>query len=101
MEAFAYISSIQDVIHKEKQLFRAHLLVHHEAVDDMYTYCEEKKDTSDFIEIGPMKIFADGSLGSQSALLSFPYKSDPSTRGVAIQSLDELKQLVRKARNWA
>ncbi len=90
--------AFQDVIHKEKQLFRAHLLVHHEVVDDMYTYCEEKKDTSDFIEIGPMKIFADGSLGSQSALLSFPYKSDPSTRGVAIQSLGELKQLVRKAR---
>ncbi|MBS4195012.1 amidohydrolase [Lederbergia citri] len=80
--------------------FKAHLLVHHKIVD------EWKKDGYQFmsaignIEFGAMKIFVDGSLGGRTALLSKPYADDPSTQGMAIHSLSELKQLVAKARKY-
>ncbi|WP_110114120.1 amidohydrolase [Bacillus sp. CGMCC 1.16541] len=88
------------VIDGTQKKFRAHLLVHHEVVDDMMKLDEKTKNESPFIELGAVKIFSDGSLGSQSALLSFPYHNDPSTNGVAIHSLDDLKGIVKKAREY-
>ena len=38
----------------------------------------------EWIRIGSMKAFADGSLGSSTALFFEPYASDPSTRGLAM-----------------
>ncbi|WP_281998751.1 amidohydrolase [Priestia flexa] len=90
--------AFKKVIEDQRNLFRCNLLVHHGVVESMDEYVKQQSTHSAFLEFGAMKIFADGSLGSQSALLSFPYKSDPSTNGLAIQSLPELKQLVRKAR---
>lgn len=79
----------------DKVKFRAHLLRAHIAFEEMMenaTYAEP------FIDPGPMKIFADGSIGGRTALLSKPYNDDPSTVGVAIQSDEELKRLVSIAR---
>jgi predicted amidohydrolase YtcJ len=53
-----------------------------------------------FIESGAMKIFADGALGGRTALLSHPYADDQSTNGVLIHSLEELTNLVGKARKY-
>ncbi|TYR82147.1 amidohydrolase [Priestia megaterium] len=90
--------TFEQIVEKQKKRFRCHLLVHHEVIDEMNKFIRAKSQSSSFLEFGAMKIFADGSLGSQSALLSFPYKSDPSTNGLPIHSLMELKQLVKKAR---
>lgn len=76
--------------------FRAHLLRAHSAFEEMMknaSYLEP------FVDPGPMKIFADGSIGGRTALLSKPYNDDPSTNGVAIHSDDELKRLVSVARH--
>ncbi|MFT4414982.1 amidohydrolase [Fredinandcohnia humi] len=90
----------QEVIDGQDIKFRANLLVHHKVIDDMqqagYTY----KNGTEFIELGAMKIFVDGALGGRTALLSHPYHDDPTTHGVAIHTLYELKQLVKKARDY-
>jgi predicted amidohydrolase YtcJ len=57
------------------------------------------KSGSELVEFGPMKIFADGSLGGRTALLSRPYGDDPGNCGLAIFTQDELVHLVKKARN--
>ncbi|AQU79595.1 amidohydrolase [Planococcus faecalis] len=75
--------------------FRAHLLRAHSAFEEMM---ENASYAEPFIDPGPMKIFADGSIGGRTALLSKPYNDDPSTVGVAIQSDEELKRLVSVAR---
>ncbi|MDG4656505.1 amidohydrolase [Ectobacillus antri] len=72
--------------------FKAHLLVHHEVVDELPQY-----ESTRYIEFGAMKIFADGSLGGRTALLSEPY-ADEDTKGVAVFEREELAQLVKKAR---
>lgn len=76
--------------------FRAHLLRHHTVFEDMMV--DEATYNEPWIEPGPMKIFADGSLGGRTALLSQPYSDQPSTNGVAIHSDEELHRLVALAR---
>ncbi|WNS74602.1 amidohydrolase [Bacillus sp. DTU_2020_1000418_1_SI_GHA_SEK_038] len=94
------LQAFKDVIEEEGYPFRAHLLVHHLVVDDMKEAGESFLSGSEWIEFGAMKIFADGSLGSSTALLSHPYADDPSTSGVAIFSQDQLDELVKKAREY-
>ncbi|MDR0451731.1 MAG: amidohydrolase [Treponema sp.] len=49
------------------------------------------------LKIGPVKFFADGSLGSQTAWLRRPYCDKPDTRGLAVLEAGELRALVKKA----
>ena len=88
------------VIEEEGLPFRVNLLVHNEAVDDMKEAGYGYKSKQGFIELDAMKIFADGSLGGNTALLSHPYHDRPDTQGVAIYTEKELQQLVQKARSY-
>ncbi|MCM3323079.1 amidohydrolase [Cytobacillus kochii] len=90
--------TFKKVIKESNLPFRAHLLVHHEVVDE-----QQAKVVSPhpFIEFGAMKIFADGALGGRTALLSHPYADDKETSGVAIFTQEELNNLVEKARSYS
>ncbi len=46
---------------------------------------------------GGLKAFADGSLGSQTALMKEPYADDPISRGIRLTPYSELEQLVLAA----
>ena len=46
---------------------------------------------------GGLKDFADGSLGSQTALMHQPYANDPSSRGVRLTAKETLQELVTAA----
>ena len=46
---------------------------------------------------GGLKDFADGSLGSQTALMHQPYAGDPSSRGVRLTAKETLQDLVSSA----
>ena len=46
---------------------------------------------------GGLKAFADGSLGSRTALMHEPYADDPSTQGIRLTPYSELEQLVQAA----
>jgi predicted amidohydrolase YtcJ len=50
-----------------------------------------------YLKIGPIKFFADGSLGSRTARLRRPYHDKPDTRGIAVLETDALRALVKKA----
>ncbi|WP_347549280.1 amidohydrolase [Pseudalkalibacillus hwajinpoensis] len=79
--------------------FRANLLVHHEVIDAMRKQGLGFADGTEYVELGAMKIFADGALGGRTALLSHPYNDSPDTSGVAIHSIEGLTALVREARS--
>jgi hypothetical protein len=51
----------------------------------------------EWIRIGGIKLFADGSMGSGTAAFFEPYADDPSTRGLLIQSPEELEKQMREA----
>jgi len=53
---------------------------------------------NDYIRIGGIKIFSDGSLGSQTALCFNKYKGSKDNYGVEVTSVKEMTGLVKKAR---
>lgn len=54
---------------------------------------DEKKYNSNFNKIGPIKLFADGSLGARTAYLTEEYKDEIGSRGVNIYTDDELDEI--------
>ncbi|KHF39309.1 amidohydrolase [Halalkalibacter okhensis] len=86
------------VIDGKQMKFRAHLLVHHEAIAEMEEENYDQGTITPFIELGAVKIFSDGALGGRTAYLRSPYTDDPSTSGVAIHSEESLQNLVKEAR---
>ena len=52
---------------------------------------------SDFNRIGPLKLFVDGSLGARTAYMREPYADDPTTRGIATLTPEEIDVLVDMA----
>ncbi|WP_181349869.1 amidohydrolase [Thalassobacillus sp. CUG 92003] len=79
--------------------FRAHLLVHHEVVDDMVKEGLGYKQGTEFVELGAMKIFADGAIGGRTAWLREAYSDQPGHFGVAIHDEHKFTSLVQQARH--
>ncbi len=52
---------------------------------------------NDWLNIGGLKLFADGSLGSQTALLSRPYEQDPTSFGIERIPAPELEKIITEA----
>ncbi|MFW9993538.1 MAG: amidohydrolase [Candidatus Odinarchaeota archaeon] len=51
----------------------------------------------EFLRLGSVKIYLDGSMGARTAVFSEPYADDPSTSGIYTISPEELEQRVIKA----
>lgn len=51
----------------------------------------------DFLWVGPVKMFADGALGSHTAALSLPYVDDPQNRGILIMDSEQVFEQGRLA----
>lgn len=88
----------KEVIEDEGARFRAHLLVNYLVMDEFQRTEGSFLKGNEWLEFGAIKIFADGSLGGRTALLSHPYADDPTTNGVAIFSQEKLNELVDRAR---
>lgn len=54
-------------------------------------------DNDDMLKVVGIKIFADGSLGTKTAYLSFSYKDDPDNRGIEITGQKNMLELALKA----
>jgi hypothetical protein len=48
-------------------------------------------------DVGPLKLFADGALGSRTAHCDHSYVGEPDNKGMPLLELEELKQLLRRA----
>ena len=65
--------------------------------DEIDTAAAERHAGDELLRTGAVKIFADGSFGAASALLSEPYADEPGSVGVALCEPDRLVELVRAA----
>ena len=52
---------------------------------------------NELVRVGMVKMFADGSLGSQTASMLKPYEGDPENRGILIMSIEEMRKVVATA----
>ncbi|WP_026690673.1 amidohydrolase [Alteribacter aurantiacus] len=92
------IQTFHKIIDGEKRKFRANLLVHHEVAAFLNERGFSYGRLNNTLEMGAVKIFADGALGGRTALLRQPYSDDPSTSGVAIYSREKIRHIVKEAR---
>ncbi|MFZ3578226.1 amidohydrolase [Virgibacillus sp. DJP39] len=91
----AFLDGIDGVNKK----FKAHLLVHHEVLHDMLEQKLGWLDGSDYVELGAVKIFADGAIGGRTAWLTEEYSDDPGNEGVSILSTANLEKVIKEARS--
>jgi predicted amidohydrolase YtcJ len=76
---------------------RVYCALNGEAAEVARLLAEAEVRPDDWLRTGAVKLFADGSLGARSALLSDPYCDDPATCGLQMHSQEELQRLVAEA----
>ncbi|MCF7931777.1 MAG: amidohydrolase [Acholeplasmataceae bacterium] len=81
----------------EDHPFRAHLLMHHEILGDFLKSRRQFLDQTDFLQLGAIKIFYDGTLSSKTALMHAPYQGSDSNGLVVIEGA-ALEKLMKKIR---
>lgn len=87
-----------ELLNEEKLGLRCNLLINHEYLDDLKERGLYTGYGNETLQIGAIKIFADGAMGRRTALLSEPYSDAPDTYGDAMYSQEALYEIVRKAR---
>ncbi len=65
-------------------------------VDDWFSHGHYKKRSGSF-KVSCLKLISDGSLGARTALQKEPYADDPTTKGIAIYTQEELNSFVLEA----
>lgn len=78
---------------------RANLLINHDFLDDLHESGMYTGYGNETLQIGAVKIFADGAFGRRTALLSEAYHDDPSNYGEAMFDQEALSDIIRRARN--
>ena len=93
-EAFDLFTSLNG---RGKLDFRAHYYFPVKMLDDVIDRGIISGAGDDTLRVGGIKLFADGSLGAQTALMKRPYAGSQDNFGVEVMTQIQLKHLIRKA----
>ncbi|MGZ4106793.1 MAG: amidohydrolase, partial [Tumebacillaceae bacterium] len=88
----------QELIKGEDLRLRSNLLVYYEYLEELKAHGMTAGDGDEWVQVGAVKIFADGALGGRTALMSAPYADMPGTYGTAIHTQTELNAITAAAR---
>ena len=73
---------------------RSYLMLSRDATEDALKTGIEKGFTEHLVQLGPVKLFMDGSLGARTAALFEPYEDEPSTTGLLMQKPEALTEKI-------
>lgn len=88
-----------ELLNQEQKGLRCNLLIDHPFLDRLKERGMYAGYGSDTLQIGAIKIFADGALGRRTALLSQPYQDAPGEYGEEMQDKETLYQMVKESRD--
>ena len=88
----------EELLNGEQLGLRSNLLINHEFLTELKEFGMYTGYGNETLQIGAVKIFADGAFGRRTALLSEPYHDDPENYGDAMYDQDHLYEIVRRAR---
>lgn len=103
-EDLRYLGSVDQMRRIYRELveeglpLRTHHLIYHPHMQELADAGLTVGDGDEWLRIGAVKIFADGSIGGRTALLSRPYHDAPHTSGMAMHSQEELNEITLRAR---
>lgn len=83
----------QALRHDDELKLRVHMNIAAEHLDAAETLGLQPGFGDDRLWIGHVKAFADGSMGSRTALMLEPFEGEPQNRGLAVTSGDEMWEL--------
>lgn len=86
------------LLNQEKLGLRTNLLINHDFLDDLKASGIYTGYGNETLQIGAVKIFADGAFGRRTALLSEPYHDAPGHYGEAMLDQEALTDIVRRSR---
>jgi hypothetical protein len=97
VESADEMRAINELRRRDELFVRVYILVPSELLEQVagLGLCTGFGD--DFVRIGSLKVFADGSLGARTAALREPYYDEPATKGLMHYSQEELNALVLQA----
>lgn len=87
-----------ELINHEQKGLRCNLLIDYPYLPALKEMGMAAGFGNEKLQIGAIKIFADGAFGRRTALLSKPYNDDPSQFGEAMQTQEVLYNIVKDAR---
>lgn len=90
-----------ELINHEQRGLRCNLLIDYPFLNDLKNKGMYAGYGNDRLQIGAIKIFADGALGRRTALLSEPYYDEPGHFGEAMLNQETLYEIVKEARAHA
>lgn len=91
---------IQELIDENQLTVRIYEQANFPTVLDYQNFLDDGFKTNignEFFKIGPMKIVADGSLGTRTAYMSEPYHDDSSTKGMLCYKENEIRDMMQFA----
>lgn len=97
MESVADLMKIHQELRQEGISLRTHQLIYHPYFQQLNDLDISFHHGDEWFRIGPMKIFADGSLGSRTAWLHSPYTDQQDTYGIRVHTKEEMFQLAQMA----
>lgn len=97
VESSSEISALHTLRKKNRLPLRLIILPLRELLESLTAIGVTTGFGDDYLRIGPVKIFVDGSLGARTAALTEDYSDDPGNRGIMVFSQDELNEIVEKA----
>lgn len=94
------LRAYQELLEENKLTIRVTLQSTFDESDDYLEFRKLNED-NDFLKIGPLKIFLDGSLGAKTAFLRNSYKGDEGYFGIGCdgENVEELYSLIKKSRD--
>ncbi|WP_152654862.1 amidohydrolase [Oceanobacillus sp. CFH 90083] len=91
----------QELLNEEKMGLRTNLLIDYDFLEDLYAAGMYTGYGNNTLQIGAVKIFADGAFGRRTALLKEAYSDQPGQQGEAMLTQDALYSIVKRARELA
>ncbi|MDY0294251.1 MAG: amidohydrolase [Acholeplasmataceae bacterium] len=83
----------------EHHPFRSHLLIHHEVLDDFIQSDQPWGIQNNYLELGAIKMFYDGTMSSKTALMYHPYQGE-KTHGEVVMGYAQFTDVLKKVRSF-
>ncbi|MGN1032205.1 MAG: amidohydrolase [Intestinibacter sp.] len=97
-----YFKLFKDIYDSGEGIVRYRHQIYFNTLDEFKEYingelANGKYEEDSLIQLGPLKLFKDGSLGARTALLREDYKDDPGNKGLVWMSQEEMDEFCKVA----
>jgi predicted amidohydrolase YtcJ len=97
LESSESFDDYQELLRRGELGVRVYAMLGEANLDQAVKMCLRSGFGNKYLRLGHVKLFADGSLGSQTAEMLEPLVEQPQNRGIAVTSQSELEELIHRA----